>query len=71
MSKIEPYISITNIYLVPLVGVGQVIKGWDEGLKGMCLYEKRKLTIPSHMAYGQCISIILLLGAILIRYILH
>ena len=36
-----------------IVGVGQVIKGWDEGLKGMCLNEKRKLTIPAHMAYGQ------------------
>ncbi|KAF8149415.1 hypothetical protein B0H34DRAFT_777479 [Crassisporium funariophilum] len=34
------------------LGVGQVIKGWDEGLKGMCLNEKRTLTIPSAMAYG-------------------
>jgi FK506-binding protein 2 len=32
--------------------VGQVIKGWDEGLQGMCLNEKRTLTIPSEMAYG-------------------
>jgi FK506-binding protein 2 len=34
------------------LGVGQVIKGWDDGLQGMCLNEKRKLTIPSGMAYG-------------------
>ncbi|KAH7888871.1 hypothetical protein F5I97DRAFT_1803127 [Phlebopus sp. FC_14] len=34
------------------LGVGQVIKGWDEGLQGMCVNEKRTLTIPSTMAYG-------------------
>ncbi|KAF8915482.1 hypothetical protein CPB85DRAFT_1432793 [Mucidula mucida] len=34
------------------LGVGQVIKGWDEGLQGMCVNEKRTLTIPSHKAYG-------------------
>ncbi|KAI0916426.1 hypothetical protein AcW1_008844 [Taiwanofungus camphoratus] len=34
------------------LGVGQVIRGWDEGLQGMCLNEKRTLTIPSHLAYG-------------------
>ncbi|GJE97745.1 FKBP-type peptidyl-prolyl cis-trans isomerase [Phanerochaete sordida] len=34
------------------LGVGQVIKGWDRGLQGMCLNEKRILTIPSTMAYG-------------------
>ncbi|CDK27005.1 unnamed protein product [Kuraishia capsulata CBS 1993] len=34
------------------LGVGQVIQGWDQGLTNMCIGEKRKLTIPSHLAYG-------------------
>jgi FK506-binding protein 2 len=34
------------------LGVGQVIRGWDEGLVGMCLNEKRTLTIPADKAYG-------------------
>ena len=34
------------------LGQGEVIKGWDDGLRGMCIGEKRKLTIPSDLAYG-------------------
>lgn len=31
---------------------GSMIKGWDQGLGGMCVFEKRKLTVPADLAYG-------------------
>ena len=35
------------------LGARQVIQGWDQGLKDMCIGEERTLNIPHHMAYGE------------------
>ena len=34
------------------LGQGEVIKGWDQGVKGMKVGGRRKLTIPAELAYG-------------------
>lgn len=50
-TKFDSSLDRNRAFSFPLGG-GRVIKGWDEGVAGMKVGGKRKLTIPPEMGYG-------------------
>lgn len=35
------------------IGQGYIIPGMDQGLQGVCIGERRRITVPPHLAYGE------------------
>ena len=50
-TKFDSSVDRAQPFSFPL-GAGHVIKGWDEGVSGMKVGGKRKLTIPASLGYG-------------------
>jgi FKBP-type peptidyl-prolyl cis-trans isomerase FkpA len=51
-TKFDSSVDRNKPIVFPL-GVGRVIRGWDEGVSGMKVGGKRRLTIPADLAYGE------------------
>lgn len=47
-----PYSHDKGKAFISQVGLGRLITGMDRGLQGMCVNERRRITIPPHLAYG-------------------
>ena len=50
--KFDSSLDRGQLFSFPL-GAGHVIKGWDQGVAGMKVGGKRRLWVPSHLAYGE------------------
>ncbi len=44
---------LSQIFNCVFSPVFQVIQGWDQGVNGMCVGERRMLVVPPDMAYGE------------------